>query len=202
MFLDRWWGLLTKHVVTQHAGVGCPIDVFTLWTIPDQVASIWNVPWKQNPYHTALEAHGTRLISVLTVQDLIISRVGHDVVVIRWPVQVCDVAGMSLWKPSEHFHQLTHLCLAANVSASDMWRAYSCKMDLNRLKTDESPGVRSSKRKKGNIRRKEEQTYWALPVSAVLAPSLRDGVQVDKVVMGANGQQAAICTTTEELWVM
>lgn len=167
MFLDTWWGLLTKHVVTQHTGVGCPIDVFTLWTIPDQVASIWNVPWKQNSYHTALEAHGTRLISVLTVQDLIISRVGHDVVVIRWPVQVCDVAGMSLWKPSEHFHQLTHPRLAANVSASDTWRAYSCKMDLNLFKTDESPGVRSSEQQEEEGKHRKKRGADLLSTSRI-----------------------------------
>lgn len=38
-----------------------------------------------------------------------------------------------------------------------------------------------------------EVTHCALPVSAVFASLLRDGVQVDEVVVRSNRQQSAIC---------
>ncbi len=48
-----------------------------------------------------------KVSELLTVEDLIVSRVGHDEVVVRWPVQVCDIAGMSLWK--QPWNSWTHL---------------------------------------------------------------------------------------------
>lgn len=50
-------------------------------------------------YHKCtFKEHSTTGGSTLTVQDLIVSRVRHYEVVVRWPVQVRDVAGMSLCK--------------------------------------------------------------------------------------------------------
>lgn len=37
----------TKDVVSQHAGVGEPVDVFALRTVPDEFAAVGNIPWKQ-----------------------------------------------------------------------------------------------------------------------------------------------------------
>lgn len=42
-------------------------------------------------------------------------------------------------------------------------------------------------------RRRNGGTHRTLSVSAVLAPSLGDGVQVDKVIVRSDSQQTAIC---------
>jgi len=46
--------------------------------------------------------------------------------------------------------------------------------------------------------RNRVESYCALPVSAVLASSLWDGVEVNKVIMRTNSQQASICAEREK----
>lgn len=67
---------------------------------------------------------------VLTVEDLVVSRVGHDEVVVRWPVQVGDVARMSLLK--HLVNSWTHLSTTTSVSKFNPQRSYiqSCKVEF------------------------------------------------------------------------
>lgn len=46
-------------------------------------------------------------------------------------------------------------------------------------------------------RHKQQQTHCTLPVSTVLASTVWDGVQINKVIMRSNSQQTAICRHTE-----
>lgn len=39
--------VLTKHMESQHTGIGGPVNVLTLRAVTNQLTAIWNVPYKE-----------------------------------------------------------------------------------------------------------------------------------------------------------
>lgn len=109
--------VLTKHLKAQHTSVCCPIYIFTVRTIPDQLAATWNVPCNKKKKkvnhelrHVTLDLY-TWSLKILKLME----------VVAKWilkPTWNCNVE-----TKIHHYHYSRHLKLCL-VSKSHIYFSF------------------------------------------------------------------------------